>query len=86
MKQGERDSSTPQKRVRVMPQRAATELEINSLDVVSDSIRFWSGRLRKLACPECDIVGSLEVRPLNYGIVVECARGQCGYEREVPFQ
>ena len=66
--------------------RAGTELEINSVDVAGELAAFWISQLRSLPCPEYRVVGSLCVREVGYGVIVECehiSAGECGYLREV---
>ena len=63
-------------------------ISLNSLPYAIDGIAFWAKQLSKMACPGCNVVGSLRISHEVYGTVIECRRGDrglCDYEHEQLF-
>ena len=67
------------------PGLASDLISLQSLPFVIDSFTVWTRQLGRLACPECNVVGSLRPTVETYGVVFECRRGACDYSHEQLF-
>ncbi len=65
--------------------KRASPVELSSAGFVSDSIAFWSRRLRQLPCPRCRVLGTLGVYDRAHGLFVYCTRNDCAYETEYVY-
>lgn len=67
------------------PGLASDLISLQSLPFVIDSFTVWARQLGRLACPECNVVGSLRPSVEAYGVLIECRRGVCDYAHEQLF-
>lgn len=67
------------------PNRAAELFTLESFEHVFDSLAFWARQMRRIACPDCGIVGSLVIDQMPHGIVVHLCSTVSDFEREAQF-
>ena len=70
------------------PGLASDLISLQSLPFVIDSFTVWARQLGRMACPGCNVVGSIRASIETYGVVLECRRGDrgaCDYQHEQLF-
>jgi hypothetical protein len=54
------------------PTFAIEALHLRSFAFLARAIGFWTHRMRGIACPECGVVGSLDIDIRSYGARFTC--------------